>query len=238
MRTSAAILLVLLTAAAGTAAQPLGVLLGADASYTAPAGSFAKRSKPALTYRLTGRETHYNNPRWGGYVEYARFEEENRDRLSVKRLDTLNGVPRELVFPLKPFDMVLTSYGAGVTMNYAVVTTPAAELSAYAAFGIHYWEFDRASYVDSIRIDTGSVAPKLKLLDVLRVPELHQKDWSGALHVGLDADITLFSPVILTAGVRYRILLAELWPTLEMDLENVSGIQSVSVSVGLQYLFE
>lgn len=238
MRTSAAILLALLTLGTESGAQSLGALLGGEASYTAPTGSFAKRMRPSVTYRLTGREAHYNNPRWGGFVEYARFDEENRDRLSVKRLDTLNGVPRELVFPLKPFDMVLTSYGAGVTMNYAVLTTPAAELSAFASFGVHYWEFDRAAYLDSIRIDTGSVAPKLKLLDVLRVPELHQKDWSGALHVGLDADITLFSPVILTAGVRYRILLAELWPTLEMDLENVSGIQSLSVSVGLQYLFE
>lgn len=219
-------------------AQSSSFVVGIDGFAAFPLGEFSKRLKSSNGFAVSLREGHYNNARWGGYFEYNKFDDENKEKLFIKRKDTLQNVPRDLVIPLKSFDMSFTSAGAGVTANYNIFSTSFVDVNGSAGFGIYYWKFDRSAYFDSVKVDTGSVVPKFKLIDIIQVPELHQHDWSGGFDVGLETEVTVFSPFIVSAGVRYKIILSELWPTLALDLENVSGIQSAYFSVGLKFIFE
>ncbi len=193
---------------------------------------------PSFGYALSGREAGYNNPRWGGFAEYAVFDKENTDALFIKRKDTLNGTVRDLTFPLRSFDMKMEYFALGVTANYNMVSTAVADLNATVGFGIYQWNFTRAAYFDSVKVDTGTTSQKFKLIEYIQVPALSQRDWSGGLDLGVDAELTLFSPVLLSVGIKYQIILGELWPTLKLDLENVSGIQSFQFTAGVKYLFE
>lgn len=218
--------------------QSTGFLVGGEGIALFPAGEMTKRFTQTFGYAASFREAHNNNPRWGGFVEYAVMDEENRDKLFIKRKDTLNAVERDLVFPLKDFGMSFEYIGLGVTANYSIISGTVIDLNGRISFGIYNWKFTRDAYFDSIKVDTGSVTPKFKLIDVIRVPASKQQDWSGGIDIGLETDIVAFSPFIVSAGVRYKVILAELWPTLALDMENVSGLQSAQVTVGLKYLIE
>ena len=69
------------------------------------------------------------------------------------------------------------------------------------------------------------------------MPASRQEDWSGTLNLGLDAAVKLVDPVWLVAGVDYKLIVGELWQTLDLDLENVAGMQFVSFRVGLRAEF-
>lgn len=231
-------LVLLLALPAGVLPQSNAMVLSGQVLSIHPVGTFDKRLLPAVGFSISGREAGYNNPRWGGFIEYALFDRENRDDLFIKRKDTVNGTVRDLTFPLKSFDMTLEYFAIGVTGNYNLLSTDAVDLNATVGFGIYQWNFKRQAYFDSVTVDTGSTTQKLKLIEYLQVPSLSQRDWSGGFDLGVDLELISFSPVILSAGVKYKIILGELWPTLKLDLENVSGIQSVQISMGLKYLFE
>lgn len=219
-------------------AQGSGYVVSGEGIALFPAGELSKRFLQTYGYTISVREAHNNSPRWGGFVEYALADDENRDKLFVKRKDTLNGVARDLVFPLQQFDMTFEYVGIGVTANYNIVSSSVIDLNGRVSFGIYNWRFSREAYFDTIKVDTGSVTPKFKTIDVIRVPSANQRDWSGGIDVGLETDIVAFSPFILSAGVRYKVILAELWPALALDMENVSGLQMAHVTVGLKFLIE
>lgn len=221
-----------------TFAQGSGFLIGGEGNALFPVGELNKRFTNTFGYAVSFREAHNNNPRWGGFVEFAVMDDENRDKLFVKRKDTLNAVERDLVFPLKDFGMSFDYYGVGVSANYSIVSGTMIDVNGRISFGIYRWTFSRDAYFDSIMVDTGSVAPRMKLIDVIRVPASKQQDWSGGIDIGIESDIVAFAPFIVSAGVRYKIILAELWPALALDMENVSGIQSAQITVGLKYLIE
>jgi hypothetical protein len=218
--------------------QSTGFVVGGEGIALFPAGELTKRFTQTFGYALSVREAHNNNPRWGGFVEYAVMDKENRDKLFIKRKDTLNAVERDLVFPLKDFEMAFEYIGLGVTANYSIISGSVIDLNGRVSFGIYNWKFTRDAYFDSIKVDTGSVTPKFKLIDVIRVPASQQHDWSGGFDIGLETDVVVFSPFIVSAGVRYKVILAELWPTLALDMENVSGLQTAQITVGLKYLIE
>jgi hypothetical protein len=219
-------------------AQSSGIVISADGIGIVPIGELSKRFKHTIGYAVSVRESHYNNPRWGGFIEYANMDDENREKLFIKRKDTLNGIARDLVLPLGKIDMQFEYFGLGVTANYSIISSSIFDLNGRVTFGIYNWKFSRAAYFDSIKVDTGSVSPVFKTIDVIRVPSSMQRDWSGGIDVGLETDIVAFSPFILSAGVRYKVLLTELWPALALDMENVSGLQSAHFTVGLKFLIE
>ena len=239
MNTAAKIFTAILLVCTGSLfGQSAGYVIGGEGIALYPAGELAKRFTQTFGYALSFREAHSNNPRWGGFVEYAVMDEENRDKLFIKRKDTLNSVERDLVFPLKDFGMSFKYLGLGVTANYSIVSGSVIDLNGRVSFGIYNWKFNRDAYFDSIKVDTGSVTPKYKLIDVIRVPASQQQDWSGGIDIGLETDVVAFSPFIFSAGIRYKVILAELWPALALDMENVSGLQSAQITVGLKYLIE
>jgi hypothetical protein len=46
---------------------------------------------------------------------------------------------------------------------------------------------------------------------------------------------SVMDPVCLTVGADYRLIVTELWPALDLDMENVSGLQSVSFRAGIKF---
>jgi hypothetical protein len=41
-------------------------------------------------------------------------------------------------------------------------------------------------------------------------------------------------PVTVWAGARFKLIAGELWPSLDLDLENVSAFQMIDVRLGLR----
>lgn len=219
-------------------AQSSGFIVSADGIGIVPVGELSKRFKQTIGITFSARESHYNNPRWGGFIEYAKLDDENREKLFIKRKDTLNGIARDLTLPLGAFNMEFEYFGLGVTANYSIISSTLFDLNGRISFGIYNWRFSREAYFDTIKVDTGSVSPVFKTIDIIRVPSSMQRDWSGGIDVGLETDIVAFSPFIVSAGVRYKVLLTELWPALALDMENVSGLQTAHFTVGLKFLIE
>jgi hypothetical protein len=73
---------------------------------------------------------------------------------------------------------------------------------------------------------------------VLVIPEQSQQDWSFGFGAGIGMDLVLIPGLTASIDARYHILVAELWPALALRLENVSGIQTWQIALGLKYELE
>jgi hypothetical protein len=221
-------LLLLLLPAAALHAQEYGV--AAHVSALLPVGGMADRFKPAagggLSFTL-----HRGSPEWSGSIEYFRFGTPADRSITRTVTDSSSGVEQAVVFPLDELDMTFEAWGASATASWGLFTLGPVDARLSLTLGFYRWSFVRAAYTDSLYADVGGTTV---LADVLNVPESSQGEWSGGFAVGLDVVVPLFEPVYLSAGARYRTLIAELWPTLALELESVSTIQMVDLRAGLE----
>jgi hypothetical protein len=107
---------------------------------------------------------------------------------------------------------------------------------AVIGFGFVNWVHTRGAYYDSLFVDSASTGHLVKAAD-LAVPANRQGDWSGTVNLGLDVAVKMVDPLWLVAGVDYKLIVGELWQTLDLDLENVAGMQFVAIRVGLRAEF-
>jgi hypothetical protein len=128
--------------------------------------------------------------------------------------------------------MELSVAGFTAEAKYKLFKEDFFETDINLGFGFYYWNYERGSFNDSLFVDTTGNGD-LALVEVLDVPSLNQKDWSGGLNAGLDFNIKVFEPVWLNFSVNYKFIIAELWPTLALNMENVSGLQFVDFRAGI-----
>jgi hypothetical protein len=238
LKTEYKIVLLLLLIAPFIFAQEKSFTIGANASLMVPVGTLSKRflAAPGATLYFSVKR---GNPEWGGSLEYFKYDRENTGKLFIKRsvpVDTVSGVPREETFQigLPKLSMFVEVIGAAVNAKYELLNTGILSTSIGFGAGIYHWKAERSEYYDTMNVQT-SRGPKVA--DVLRVPKLGQDDWSGGFNLGADVGFRVFDPVTLNVGARYKLIVGELWPTLALDLENVSTFQMIDLRAGLSVDF-
>ena len=203
--------------------------LGARGSLMVPAGSLSSRFLPAPGLGLDAR---WEGQRlsWGATLDYVRFTRENTGELSFSDSALVGGTQYAYTSSLDGLAMELTMGGLTAQARYAVLDFGTVEVAGAFGFGLYYWTFTREPYTDSVYVDTPS-GPSLAA--VLDIPSDSQNDWSGGVNLGVDVRLKFLSPVWITLGGEYRIVIGELWPALAIDMENVSGMQMLEFTLGV-----
>lgn len=207
-------------------------IIGAGGNYNLPLGSLADRMNGAFGGFLFAGKQISENWTWVGKFEYFKLTDVNEDKMSKVVETNFNNANQTLTFALPGISMELSVLGFTAEAKYKLLKTDFLETDLNLGFGFYYWNYDRGSYQDSLFADTTGTGTFL-LVDVINVPSLNQKDWSGGLNLGLDFSISVFEPVWLNLSANYKLLITELWPTLDLNLENVSGLQFIDFRAGI-----
>lgn len=208
------------------------LILGAGGNYNLPFGSLADRMKGNFGGWFYAGKQVSDDWTWVGKFEYFKLDKVNEENMFKIVETNINGSTQQLRFQLTGIKMELTVAGFTAEAKYKIFKTDIFETYLNFGFGFYYWNYDRGSYSDSLFADTTG-SGDLVVVDLINVPAINQKDWSGGLNAGLDFNINVFKPVWLNLSVNYKLIIAELWPTLDLNLENVSGLQFFDFRAGI-----
>lgn len=212
--------------------QEQNFLFGAGTNFNLPIGSLSGRMEGALGgYFFAGQKMN-ENWTWVGKFEYFKMDKVNKDKLMKKVKVDVGSIMGEYQFPLTNLNMEFTLAGLSAEARYSIFKLEPVEAELNLGFGFYFWEYFRSNYDDSLLIDSTGNGDML-LVEVLKVPSLRQKDWSGGLNLGINFNVKVFEPVFLNLSGNYKLFITELWPTLALDIENVSGLQFFDIRAGL-----
>jgi hypothetical protein len=229
-----AVLFLLILLAAGASAQSGTFIAGGGAVYQFPIGSLADRFHGAAGGMIYAGQQVDADWTWIGRLEYVELTELNTDKLTKRVTRQEIGGSIVYTFPMPKLSMSLKAAGLTAVGKYNVFRESFIESDVQIGFGFTNWTFQRGVYRDSLFVDSSGT--KLRVLD-LAVPANTQSDWSGTLIAGVNADLRIVEPVWLSVGVNYTLIIGELWQALALDMENISGMQFLSVRSGLHVYF-
>lgn len=212
-------------------AQNSNWVFGANTNYNFPIAGFADRMEGNFGGLIYAGKQVSENWTWLGKLEYFKLSDVNKDQMFKIIKAELNNTINDYRFELPLLEMEFTTAGLSVDARYSVFKSAFFKADLNFGFGFYYWEYSRTGYRDSIFIDTTGAGDFL-LAEFLNVPPLFQKDWSGGLTVGTDFYFILLDPLSLNLGINYKLIIAELWPALSLNLENVSGLQFIDLRAG------
>ncbi|MFN3873927.1 MAG: hypothetical protein ACK4R9_13085 [Ignavibacterium sp.] len=217
-------------------AQENNFFVGTSTVYNLPVGMMSKRMQGNFGFNLYVGKPVSNDWIWIGKLEYFRLNDVNKDEMKKFVKSDVLGEIQTFEFQLPKMKMEFTAAGLTAEAKYKLFKADGFDLDVNFGFGFYFWEYFRDSYKDSLTIDTSGTGTFV-LIEELNVPSLRQKDWSGALNFGTDFNFNFFRPVSFIISANYKIIISELWPTLALNLENVSGIQFIELRAGLRYEF-
>lgn len=232
-RDAAVTLLFALCAASPLAAQSSSWSVGASADYHIPIGTLSDRFVGTFGGSLRIGLPTGTSARWSAILEYAKFDEPNTDDLVLRKTVDVGGREQTFEFPLEDLEMMLEFVGASAEVRFRVIDAGFLKTDIALAFGMFRWSALRGAYSDSLYADTAGTGTQ-DLIAVVNVPALSQQDWSGGFGAGLDVEVPIVSPATLWAGARFKLIAGELWPSLDLDLENVSTFQMIDITVGIR----
>lgn len=210
--------------------------VGASANYNIPIGMLSNRLEAAPGLLIYFGKQTSKDWTWIGKFEYFKLTDVNKTQMKKYVKSDVLGQIRTFEFNLPKLKMDLTVVGVTAEAKYNVFNSDVADAYLNLGFGFYYWEHFRSDYKDSLFVDSTGRGT-LVLVEVLNVPSLRQKDWSGGVNFGLDFIFNLFDPLSLNVSANYKLIIAELWPTLALNLENVSGLQFLDVRAGIRFNF-
>jgi opacity protein-like surface antigen len=153
------------------------------------------------------------DPRTRYDLRFNWYDFARADRLDlVIEPSEVNGIQEALI------DVGLEILGAGVHVERRL--SPVGRLQPFVTVGggFYHWRERRGAYDD----------------DTVFLTELERSQWSGGLTGGLGAGYAVARTISLNAAVDYNIIFGELWPTLDLGLENVSTFQFASLRLGVR----
>lgn len=227
-------LFLLMLLVAGASAQSGTFVAGGGAVYQLPVGSLADRFHGAAGGMIYAGQQMDADWTWIGRLEHVELTDLNSDKLTKRVTRQEIGGSSVHSFPMPSLSMSLKATGLTAVGKYNLFRESFVESDLQIGFGFTHWTFQRGSYRDSLFIDSSGT--KIRVLD-LAVPSNTQTDWSGTLIAGVNADVRIVEPVWLSIGVNYTLIIGELWQALALDMENVSGMQFLSVRSGLHVYF-
>lgn len=216
--------------------QKFNFVAGAEGSYLIPRATLGDRFKPSTGINIYFGKQFTEKLSWIGRFDYFSFKEENREKLNLTRKLTINNAERSFTVPLPKLEMEFKAAGLIVNGKYHLFSSPNLKTNLEFGFGIYYWVFNRNDYYEQILVDTTGNGDMMVLTN-LAVPPSQQIDWSGAINFGFEQNVLIINPVWFVFAANYKMILGELWPTLALDLENVSGIQMFDIRAGFRAEF-
>lgn len=217
-------------------AQENNFFVGVSSTYNLPVGQLGKRLNGNFGFLLYAGKPVSENWIWIGKLEYFKLTDVNKDEMKKFVKSDVLGSIQTFEFALPNIKMELTAAGLTAEAKYRFFRSDFLDADINFGFGFFYWEYFRNSYKDSLTIDTTGNG-NFVLIDELDVPSLRQKDWSGSINFGTDFNLNYFNPFRINLSVNYKLIIAELWPTLALNLENVSGLQFIDFRAGIKYEF-
>ncbi|MCX6137740.1 MAG: hypothetical protein NTV54_09630 [Ignavibacteriales bacterium] len=214
-------------------AQTPATIVGAGTVYQLPLGTLHSRflgSFGGMVY--AGAEV---SPRWTwlGKFEYVEFSSLNTSAL-MKTATLGQGTDAQkykVPLPKLTMNFKTTSLTAEAQLN--LFRGASVQSNAVFGFGFTNWVYTRGAYNDSLFVDSAATGRMIKVAG-LAVPANRQEDWSGTFNLGLDVSVKIVDPVWFFVGADYKLIVGELWQTLDLDLENVAGMQFFSIRAGLR----
>lgn len=214
-------------------AQDRPVSVTASALYDLPIGSLHSRFLGAPGWMVSaGREVDASLE-WFGVVRHTGFTLLNTKALTKTATigQGLSAKTVSLPLPLLTMDLNTTSVTAEAHLG--LFRMGEVNANGIIGFGFTNWIYSRGAYNDSLFANDPSTGSPVKVA-ALAVPALRQEDWSGTVDLGIEITGPLVGPVDFTCGAGYKLIVGELWQTLDLDMENVAGMQFLSLRAGLK----
>jgi opacity protein-like surface antigen len=123
-----------------------------------------------------------------------------------------NGIQEALI------DVGLEIFGAGIHVERLLTAEGRLQPFVAVGGGFYHWRERRGAYDD----------------ETVFLTELERSQWSGGLTGALGAGYAVTRMISLNATIDYNIIFGELWPTLDLGLENVSTFQFASMRLGIR----
>jgi hypothetical protein len=212
------------------------VIAGAATVYNLPIGTLHDRFQGGFGGMVYAGAEVSDRWTWIGKFEYFELTSLNTDALK-KNVTLGTGTSAEhYAVPLPKLTMKFTAASLSAEALLTLMRSSTVESHAVLGFGFTKWVNARGEYYDSLFVDSAATGNRVKAADIV-VPANRQEDWNGTLSLGFGGAVKIVDPVWLTAGVDYKIIVGELWQTLDLDLENVAGLQFVSIRMGVRAEF-
>ncbi|MGE5621314.1 MAG: hypothetical protein ACM3U0_01940 [archaeon] len=216
-------------------AQVKPLIIGAEGAYYMPVGKLNERFKPTaggafyLGFQTGERWT------WLGKAEYFKMDKVNPDRLSLMREVTLEGSGRSVRFPMEKLKMKLEIAGLSLDTKYNLLSMDFFQANIDAGFGFYRWSFHRNA-LDSLSADVAlsSGGTRTVYYSMKKALAVSQQDWSGGFNAGLELILTPFEPLSFSFTAAYKNIVGELYPALELDMENISTFQMFDLKAGIR----
>ena len=204
-------------------------------AYVAPVGSLSERFKPAYDFAITLGREQKNKKLISFKFDYINYYKVNKNIYKLKKVYDVSGSSQTYIINIKEYDMNMKIAAGSIEWGLPLV-----QMNNFATYtsigaGIYYWDFNRAPFKDSIYVSVNdSVSAFAEFIDV---PKLRQTDWNGGFNLGLKSYYYFMPSFGIMICFDYRLIIAEMWPTLKINLENVSGFQTLETKIGLLYRF-
>lgn len=181
-------------------------------TYSRPVGGLADWFQPATSAEVTAGQQY--NQQWfiGAMVSYSRYDRENLSGYAAGKVELL----------LEHYEMLVDG-------RYAFAKTKRLRPYLNIAAGLYRWKGKRGA----VKADS-SVTPFVPHIDA-RV--LSATNWG--FRTGIGIQIHLLPALAVDVLGYYRFIIGDLWPTMQpnIELEGVSGFQSLNLSLGIRYYF-
>jgi len=213
-------------------AQNNSFIAGVSGQYNLPLSGLNYQYEAGIGYSIHFGKEISQDWTWMGKFEYLKLDEENFSKLKKRAIAEYEGVQKQFDFTLDKLSMEFESFGLSAEAKYDFIETPLLNTKLNFGFGFYYWDNFRSAYNDSLMADLTGTG-ELITVEELNITELNQSDWSGTAILGIQADINFSQNLFLSVGANYKMIIGELWPTLALDLENVSTFQIFEIRTGL-----
>jgi hypothetical protein len=227
------LLFCMMTGVLTTSAQQLPTVVGASAVVELPLGSLHDRFLSTTGGMIYAGVEMSSRLTWIGKVEYAEFSTMNSDALKKSVTVGQGTGAQKYSVPLPKLTMNLKTTSAMAEAQLGLLRTDIADADGVLGFGFTNWVHTRGAYVDSLFVNDVSTGLPVKVA-ALAVPANRQEDWSGTFNLGIELTAKVIDPVWLTFGADYKLIVGEIWQALDLDLENVAGMQFISIRAGMK----
>lgn len=214
-------------------AQQLPTVVGASAVVELPLGSLHDRFLSTTGGMIYAGAEMSSRLTWIGKLEYAEFSTMNSDALKKSVTVGQGTGAQKYSVPLPKLTMNLKTTSVMAEAQLALFRTDIVDADGVLGFGFTNWVHTRGAYNDSLFVNDLSTGLPVKVA-ALAVPPNRQEDWSGTFNLGVELTAKVIDPVWLTFGADYKLIVGEIWQALDLDLENVAGMQFISIRAGVK----
>jgi len=181
-------------------------------AYSQPIGGLSNWFQASPNYGISFGQQY--NEKWfiEGVLEFSRYDREN-----------LSGYPKGKL------DLLLEHYSLLVSGRYELTRSNLLKPYFTIAGGIFQWK--------GVRGEVQSDLSVIPVVPYIAEKKLQETNWG--FRSGLGLEVRFLPNLSMDFLSNYRFIVGDLWPTLQphIELEGVSGFQTLNLSVAIRYYF-